>query len=290
MTLDQLQVLDNIVKLGSFRSAAAALRRAQSAVSYSIKTLEEEVGVALFDRDSYRPKLTPEGRALHNKALAILAQAQEFQVLGRQLSLGTEAVIDISVSSLVCFSDLVEKLKDLPKVFPDTQLNLYHDQLRLPFEKTRDEAVAIAISPMVEGVENMERVFWGKSRLYPVCAPGFPALQSLTKLSWADMFHYTQIVVMDPPLVKQETMANVVEGAKRWRVSDFSAMKDLILAGVGWGYLPDFWVAAELKRGKLTKLNLEAGQEEVDFYLIRKRSRPMGPCAQYVWELLRANP
>ncbi|MCA9525735.1 MAG: LysR family transcriptional regulator, partial [Myxococcales bacterium] len=50
LTLDALEVLDAVDRAGSFGSAARALHRAQSAVSYAIRQLEEALGVALFDR------------------------------------------------------------------------------------------------------------------------------------------------------------------------------------------------------------------------------------------------
>src|SRR3989344_2139609 len=209
MTLDQLKVLDSIVKTGSFRAAAELLHRAQSAVSYSIKTLEEEMGVVLFSRDSYRPKLTPEGRAIHNKAKALLAQAVEFELLGKQLAVGTEEVLNISVTGLTPMGEVVHRLKDLPKVFPDTQLNLYQEHLRLPFERVLDDRSHMAITPPFDGIGELERTLWKKIRFVPVCAPGFAALERTNVLSWADMLHYVQIVVMDPPTVKQEVTANV---------------------------------------------------------------------------------
>ena len=287
MTLDQIKVLDLIVKTGSFRGAAEVLHRAQSAVSYSIKTLEEDLGISLFDRDSYRPKLTPEGRAIHNKARAILAQTEEFEVLGKQLALGNEAVLDIAVSSVAPITGLIELLKEFTKVFPDTQINLFHEQLRLPFERVQDESAAFAISPSFEGIEGMERCSWGVVRMIPVAAPDFSARNLGRALSWGEMLHYTQIVVMDPPSVKLEVNANVVEGAKRWRVSDFSAMKDLVQAGIGWAYMPEHWVGSDIKRGKLAVLKLDRGGDEIYLNLLRKTSRPLGPAGQFVWELLR---
>lgn len=64
MTLDQLYVIDTILKTGSFTAASKELHRAQSAVSHTVKTIEEEWGVDLFDRTSYRAKLTRTGEAI----------------------------------------------------------------------------------------------------------------------------------------------------------------------------------------------------------------------------------
>jgi DNA-binding transcriptional LysR family regulator len=48
MTLEQLQCLRAIVEEGSFRAAASKLHKAQSAISYAIRLLEEEFGFELL--------------------------------------------------------------------------------------------------------------------------------------------------------------------------------------------------------------------------------------------------
>jgi len=54
VTLDQLRVLIAIGEAGSFSAAARQLSRAQSAVSHAVLTLEQALGVALFDRSGIR--------------------------------------------------------------------------------------------------------------------------------------------------------------------------------------------------------------------------------------------
>lgn len=51
-----------VVECGSFSAAGKALFMSQSAVSQQINNLEEELGVQLFDRNHYRPKLTDAGQ------------------------------------------------------------------------------------------------------------------------------------------------------------------------------------------------------------------------------------
>ena len=53
-TLDQLLALEAVHRLGSFAAAAKSLYRATSAISYSIKSLEEALEVELFDRSGHR--------------------------------------------------------------------------------------------------------------------------------------------------------------------------------------------------------------------------------------------
>jgi DNA-binding transcriptional LysR family regulator len=49
-SFDQLQVMLAVVEEGSFSGAARRLNRAQSAITYAVQRLEEQLGVALFDR------------------------------------------------------------------------------------------------------------------------------------------------------------------------------------------------------------------------------------------------
>ena len=58
--------------LGSFTAAARMLSVSPSAVSKSIKRLEQNLGVSLFTRTTRSLKLTPEGRDLHERALRLL--------------------------------------------------------------------------------------------------------------------------------------------------------------------------------------------------------------------------
>src|SRR5439155_16489221 len=68
-SVDQLLVLLTVVEEGSFTAAAKRLRRATSAISYAIDTLETQLGLALFNRGTTRkPKLSHVGEAIVSEA------------------------------------------------------------------------------------------------------------------------------------------------------------------------------------------------------------------------------
>ncbi len=64
----QLQTLVAVAKAQSFSQAANDLHVTQSAISQSIKNLENKVGVKLFKRSGKKVVLTPEGEKLHAMA------------------------------------------------------------------------------------------------------------------------------------------------------------------------------------------------------------------------------
>lgn len=75
--LRQLRHLLALAEHGSFGRAAAALRMTQPALSRSMKVLEEQVGVALFDRSTTGATPTDEGRLLIQRARELVHAADE---------------------------------------------------------------------------------------------------------------------------------------------------------------------------------------------------------------------
>ncbi len=72
MNLQQLAVFREVMKTGSVSQAALNLRRTQPAVSASLKTLEADLGMALFNREGRRLVPVPEAHYLLSEASAVL--------------------------------------------------------------------------------------------------------------------------------------------------------------------------------------------------------------------------
>lgn len=77
MNLDRLRLFVRIAQTGSFTSAARELGLSQPAASQSVKTLEQELGVRLFERDVEGVTPTSPGRLLQEYAQRILSQWDE---------------------------------------------------------------------------------------------------------------------------------------------------------------------------------------------------------------------
>ncbi|MGO4325992.1 LysR family transcriptional regulator [Cupriavidus sp. 2TAF22] len=77
MDLAELEIFRAVALEESVTRAAKALDRVQSNVTTRVKQLEEELGVALFLRDSKRMTLTPEGQRFLGYTERLLALAEE---------------------------------------------------------------------------------------------------------------------------------------------------------------------------------------------------------------------
>src|SRR5260370_375245 len=75
LSLESLQVLDAIDRKGSFAAAAEDLHRVPSAITYSVRQLEESLGIEIFDRTGHRAVLTEAGREVLSEGRKLLRAA-----------------------------------------------------------------------------------------------------------------------------------------------------------------------------------------------------------------------
>src|SRR5580700_5948111 len=100
-SVDQLLVLLAVAEVGSFTGAAKRLRRATSAISYAIDTLEGQLGLVLFDRGTTRkPKLTQVGEAIVAEAKVVAHSVDTLRARVRGLLEGLESEVSLVVDSI----------------------------------------------------------------------------------------------------------------------------------------------------------------------------------------------
>ena len=280
VTLDQLRVLVAIADAGSFRAAASRLRRAQSAISHAVASLETQLDVKLFDRDGYRPALTAEGRTLLGDARRVLAQAEELKARAHSLRTGVEAALDIAVDPFVHPEDLAAALRTIHLRFPNVGIRIRTTPLGGPLVAVRDRGSAFGLSVSDEIRDDaitMEAA--GQVTLLAVAAPHHPLASRPAPVDVSDQLN---IVIADPT----DVTAGVDYGAggpRAWRVDDLETKRALILAGVGWGNMPSHSVAADIEAGRLVTLAPrgigKGGRTPVPVYLIHRTGAVHGPAA-----------
>ena len=75
MTLQQLRYIVEVAKSGTFMEAAKNLFLSQPSLTKSIKELEKEMGILIFDRTNKGVSVTKEGEIFLSYARQVLEQA-----------------------------------------------------------------------------------------------------------------------------------------------------------------------------------------------------------------------
>lgn len=99
MELRTLRYFVAVVETGSVSAASARVHVTQPVVSRQLQALERRLGVALFDRDGGRLRLSAAGRELLPRARDVLARADAVEQAARRLATGHLERVAISAPS-----------------------------------------------------------------------------------------------------------------------------------------------------------------------------------------------
>lgn len=170
MTIEQLLTLDAIVKYGSFKAASEFMHKTQPSLSVAIKNLEEELGILIFNRDGYRPELTPAGKTFYKKAVISIDEFLKLKQLGLEMGLGHEFQIDVCVDAIFPIMSIKGILSEYLKAQSNVSLNINTDVLNGVMAKLKSETVDFALGPFFDDNE-IEAVKINEVELLPVISP-----------------------------------------------------------------------------------------------------------------------
>jgi DNA-binding transcriptional LysR family regulator len=281
-TLDQLEVFVATVEAGSFTAAGKQLGRATSAISYAIANLESQLGVALFSREGTRkPSLTEAGLAVLAEARAVSHGIDTLHAKVRGLLGGLEADVCLAVDVLLPNDRLVDALRAFEAEFPTVGLRLHVETLGAVAQRIYDGSANIGICGALDwDLPRLDRQQIGGVDLIPVAAPSHP-LARLPAVAGSARDH-VQLVLIDRSSLTEGRDFGVI-ARKSWRLADLGSKHALLLAGVGWGNMPEPMVRCDMQQGRLVKLDLpEWTGGHYKLQAIHRTEAPPGPAARWM--------
>jgi len=235
MELYQLRSFAAVAEAGHLTRAAERLHISQPALSAQIKALEDELGVALFERTSSGMILTAGGQRLLGEAEKVLAAAQGLRNEARALKgevAGKAAVGTVLEPDL---SRVGELLSVMVERYPLLQLELHHEISGAALEKVRSGELDASFfygdlaHPSVAGVALRPLV-------YRVAAPA-AWRERIAGAGWPDIAALPW--VLTPPISSHHRLAAAlfrkhgVEPTKVVEADQEPVISSLVASGVG---------------------------------------------------------
>ena len=124
MTLRQLELLRALIRHRTTVAAAKDLGLTQPAVSNALRTMEQQMGFALFHRLNNRLFPTDEARALHEDGEAIFALHARLQGRVQEIQRGTGGRLSIVATPPLAYSLIPTALRRFLAVRPGTRVFL----------------------------------------------------------------------------------------------------------------------------------------------------------------------
>jgi DNA-binding transcriptional LysR family regulator len=284
ITLDQWNALVTVVEAGGYAQASNRLHRTQSTVTYTIKKLEDLLGVKVFELHGRKAVLTPIGEVLYRRGRALVEEAGRLERATAELARGWEPEIRLAVDIIFPTWLLLECLDAFGQEHPDTRIELTESVLGGTEEALIEGRADLAIGGVVPGGFMGDPLM--QVRFVCAAAPSHPLHQAGRALGLDDLRQHRHLVVRDSGVQRSRSGGWLNE--KRWTVTNKATSIRAACMGLGYAWYPQESIRAELDSGALVPLPLAEGRERyVTLYLVHADRDTAGPGVRRLAEILR---
>lgn len=255
----QLQAFDMLCSTGSFTDTAKRLFLTQSAVSHSMKSLEDECGSRLFRRQGKKVSLTEAGDRLLRFARPFLSEMEKVREELDGFEQFGAGRIRLGASAQACRFLLPPMLTQFKKEHPLCRFEVKCEDTPRCLEMLGlgEIDMAITLEPIRTNEIEFAPCFTDELR---VVVPSNHKWAEAGKVNWSEaggesfiLYNrgsYTFRILNDYLTRSGVRLAGFME------ISSPEASKELIKVGIGIGLMADWAVHSEVRRGELKSLPL----------------------------------
>ncbi|MEI8595503.1 DNA-binding transcriptional activator PunR [Photobacterium sp. Hal280] len=277
-SFNDLQVIDVVARRGSFSSAAEELHKVPSAISYTVRIIEEKLSVTLFERHHRQVSLTPAGQYFVEEARQLLKQMEHIQLQTQRVANGWAENVSVALDTVVRQSRVSTMVRDFYQAFPDVELHLTMEVYNGVWDALADGRADLVIgaTAAIPVSGDFDYTDMGNLHWVFVMAPDHPLTERPLPLLDSELAKYPAICLEDTSRTLPKRTTWLMNNQRRIMVPDWSSAFQCLEAGLGIGVVPEHMAAPRLKRGKLVTRTLP-------------HAPPVSPCC-LAWNKASLNP
>lgn len=255
MRFSKLETFVAVARYRNFTRAAQACHLVQSTISHQIRSLEDELGFALFERNSHTVTLTPAGEQFFRdieKPLELLRHAVR---RAQAVAAGETGALSVGVSGI----NQIERLNSVRRFrecHPNVAISYCRVRNRNVLHKLDKGSFDIALVGLHEELpQEYASVDVRNECLYLVAARNHP-LAAFTRISLRDTLHYPLLFARDGDLDEEENRRDAlrtiaIEDADTGNfilTEDMDIMQLMLETGEGIALVPESVIGFEQKK------------------------------------------
>jgi DNA-binding transcriptional LysR family regulator len=280
-----------VAKHLSFSEAANHMYISQSAVSQSVKQLEEQLGARLFSRNTKQVKLTKAGELLFQH----VEQAYNFLRTGErsisELHSLQQGEIKIAASDTICKYFLLPYLKQFHQLYPKIKINITNRPSPICAELLAKGLVDVSVMNLPNSEYDKSLKI---SRLKPlqdvfIAGPKFRQLQGRT-LELDELMTYPLLMLERNSTTRlffeQYLQANQLKTTPEIELDSVDILIELVKIGLGISFIAKEYIQKELTQKEIITLNVNAEIPRRYLGVVTHASLPVPVAAQKFIDLL----
>lgn len=284
LTPEALTMMDAIGRLGSFAAAARELGKVPSALTYSVRQLEDALDVLLFDRRSGQARLTAAGEELLNEGRRLLAEMDAVANRVQRVATGWESTLTIAADGVISRQTLLELCEAFfamrpagSEGGPGTRLRLRTEVLAGTWEALvsgqADLAIGVAIGAAVPGGIELRPL--GEMDFVFAVAPHHPLAAHEGPISDAELIQHRAVAVADSASRLSPVTVNLLPGQDVFTVASTQAKIEAQIRCLGCGFVPEPLAREHINAGRLVVKTLQRRRDRSRFgYAWRSAAAP----------------
>ena len=241
MTLQDLRYVVTLAETRNFARAAEACHVSQPTLSTQIKKLEEELGLALFERTNKRVMPTSAGVELIAQARIVLEEAEKLRQMAHQALDPMAGPLRLGVIPTLGPYLLPHLVPQLRTDYPDLSLYLREDLTANLIERLRTgllDAILLALPIQTDGLELIELF----REPFVMALPKDSPLAGKSEVVETDLVGVPLLLLEDGHCLRDQALAVCglpqPRGAEDFRASSLETLRQMVAAGVGCTLLP----------------------------------------------------
>jgi len=257
--LRQLRAFVAVVEEGSFTLAARRLFVTQSAVSHSLRTLEEQLMCKLLDRSGKRVALTVEGELLLKRCKRVIFELDQASRDLDGLRKWGQTRIRIGAPHSLCTFLVPSVLREFRDCFPRCEPVIEAGDTTVLLDRLSDVELdlVIGLKPRGRGEDGYRHMF--TDRLAFVVSPFHPWVNDtcavLATLTEQQFIIYAKATETHR-LIEEWFEKKGGRGKKPLVLGDMAAIKEMARLGVGVGIVAPWIAAREIEDGTLRAVEI----------------------------------
>ncbi|MAB98505.1 MAG: LysR family transcriptional regulator [Pseudomonadaceae bacterium] len=290
MTIKQLRAFLAVAQSLSFAQACERLHLSQSALSLTIKALEDGLGGRLFSRTTRNVNLTPEGEALLPMARRLLADWENAEEQLRQrFTLQQGRVTLAAMPSFAC-NLLPDVLMNFRARYPNVNVTVNDVINEQVIAMVRDREVELGIAFEPDGDTSLQFTALYRDRFIAVVGTDSP-LSAQHTVSWPTLLQQPFITLQRPSAVRVMLEQHLARHAMQLPVvfesHQLATVGRMVASGLGVSAVPAL-CRQQMRELGAHCLELEAPIVERNIGILTKPDNQLSVSAQALFDSLRA--
>ncbi len=283
LDIRQLRAFVSLAHTGSFTKTARQLHLSQSAISHSIKALEDEVHCRLLDRVGRSLILTQAGEQLLAHAQRILAEMDEARERLKEIGKWGHGRLRIGASPTTCQYLLPKVLREFKESFPQCLIQIEPGDTQAALELLENHRIDVALALEPRNASRLDFCPLFKDELRFLVSPLHPWAKSgrvdRSEIARQRYILYTRRSYMSEMIDAYFQHEAIVLPASI-ELGNMEAIKELVKLGLGVSILAPWVAQRELNEGSLRALALGPRRLERTWGILLRKGQPLSLAQQ----------